>query len=114
MRTLFRFLIGLVTGVLLPCFVQAAPFAYITNTDSDNVSVIDMATNTVVATVPVGDGPFGVAVDYLGGRGSVANRLSNNVSVIDAATNTVVATVAAGSGPFGVSFKHQGISVQCL
>ncbi len=107
MRTLFRILIGLVIGVMLPCFVRAAPFAYITNTGSDNVSVIDMATNTVVATVPVGDGPFGIAVDYLGPRIYVANRLSNNVSVIDMATNTVVATVPVGSGPSGVSFGRQ-------
>lgn len=57
MRSLFRFLIGLVIGALLPCFAQAAPFAYITNSDSNNVSVIDTAANTVVATVAVGNGP---------------------------------------------------------
>jgi YVTN family beta-propeller protein len=32
----------------------AQSFAYVTNSDSNNVSVIDTATNTVVATVPVG------------------------------------------------------------
>jgi YVTN family beta-propeller protein len=37
-------------------------FAYVTNSSSGNVLVIDTATNTVVATVPVGLGPFGVAV----------------------------------------------------
>ena len=36
---------------------HAAPFAYITNQSSDTVSVIDTATNTVVATVAVGDNP---------------------------------------------------------
>lgn len=35
----------------------AAPFAYITNKGSDTVSVIDTATNTVTATVTVGEGP---------------------------------------------------------
>lgn len=33
-----------------------------TNYESNTVSVVDTATNTVVATVPVGDGPFGLAV----------------------------------------------------
>lgn len=31
----------------------AAPFAYVVNLDSNNVSVIDTASNTVTATVPV-------------------------------------------------------------
>jgi YVTN family beta-propeller protein len=33
---------------------QAAPFAYISNFSDDTVSVLDTATNGVVATVPVG------------------------------------------------------------
>ena len=39
------------------------PFAYITNYESNNVSVIDTATNTVTATVNVGKRPLGVAVN---------------------------------------------------
>ena len=46
----------------------AAPFAYITNQTSNDVSVIDIATNTVVANVPVGASPFGVAVNPGGAR----------------------------------------------
>ncbi|WP_423748524.1 hypothetical protein [Bacillus cereus] len=33
-----------------------------TNAGSDNVSVIDISTNIVVATVPVGSSPYGVAI----------------------------------------------------
>ena len=49
-------------------FVQPAqdsssgPFAYVTNADSDTVSVIDTVNNAVVATVPVGEVPIGVAI----------------------------------------------------
>ena len=39
-----------------------SPFAYITNWGSNTVSVINTATNTVTATVPVGTEPEGVAV----------------------------------------------------
>jgi YVTN family beta-propeller protein len=45
----------------------AAPFAYVANEGSANVSVIDTATNKVVATVPVGNNPFAVAVTPDGG-----------------------------------------------
>ncbi len=41
---------------------SAEPFAYITNSGSNNVSVIDVSTNTVVDTVDVGEFPNGVAV----------------------------------------------------
>jgi YVTN family beta-propeller protein len=69
--------------------------------------VIDAATNAVVATVPVGNGPFGVAVNPAGTRVYVANLFEGppgTVSVIDAATNAVVATVTVGDLPvaFGV------------
>lgn len=37
-------------------------FAYVTNSNSGNVSVIATSTNTVAATVTVGDGPAGVAI----------------------------------------------------
>lgn len=36
-----------------------APFAYITNMGSDSVSIIDIATNAVTATVPMGEAPRG-------------------------------------------------------
>ena len=41
---------------------QAQTRAYVTNDGSNTVSVIDTATNTVVATIPVGGEPFWVAI----------------------------------------------------
>ncbi len=82
---------------------EAAPFAYVANFSSNNVSVIDTATNTVVATVPVGTNPVGVAITPDGAFACVANFTSNTVSVIDTASNTVVATVPVGSNPVGVA-----------
>ena len=40
----------------------AAPFAYITNQASHDVSVVDLASDRMVATVPVGRSPAGAAV----------------------------------------------------
>jgi YVTN family beta-propeller protein len=77
--------------------------AYVANRNSDNVSVINTATNTVVATVPVGNFPNGIAVTPDGSKVYVANRNSDNVSVINTATNTVVATVMVGDEPYGLA-----------
>ncbi len=89
----------------------AAPFAYITNESSGTVSVIDITTNTVVATIPVGNNPFGVAVNPAGTRVYVTNGGSNNVSVLDTAANTLIATVAVGNIPQGVAVNPAGTRV---
>ena len=71
---------------------------------SNNVSVIDTATNTVIASVKVGKSPYGIAVTPDGTKVYVANSgddddLGNTVSVIDTATNKVIATVNTGFSP---------------
>ena len=72
---------------------SAAPRAYITDSSTNEVSVIDTASNTVIATVPVGDFPAGAAVSPDGAFVYVANVNGHTVSVIDAASLTVVATI---------------------
>jgi len=76
---------------------------YVANSGSNNVSVIDGASNTVVATVAVGSNPRGVAVNPTTNHIYVTDNFSSNVSVIDGASNTVVATVAVGMSPQGVA-----------
>ena len=44
-----------------------------TEAGSGTVSVIDSATNTVVATIPVGGGPIAVAISADGTRAYVTN-----------------------------------------
>ncbi|MFN2607087.1 MAG: beta-propeller fold lactonase family protein [Acidimicrobiales bacterium] len=85
-----------------------SPRAYVANANSNTVSVIDTATNTVVATVAVGSFPIAVAVNPAGTRAYVANANSNDVSVIDTATNTVVAIVAVPAGAFAVAVNPAG------
>ena len=87
---------------------SAAPFAYITNEQGSSVSVVDIATNTIVATVPVGTFPFGVAVNSTGTRVCVA-RGGGDPVVIDTTTNTVT-TIPAGSAT-GVAINPAGTRV---
>ncbi|MEQ1744288.1 MAG: PKD-like domain-containing protein [Saprospiraceae bacterium] len=83
-------------------------FAYITNNTSNTVSVIDLASNTVVAVIPVGIFPYGVSVAPDGSLVYVTNTTSGTVSVIDAATNMVVATVPVGTNPQGIAVSPDG------
>jgi YVTN family beta-propeller protein len=93
-------LLGLAIFLWLVTIASAAPFAYISNSNIDTVSVIDTSSNTVVDTIPVGNGPYGVAVSASGTRVYVTNKFDNTVSVIDTATNTVIATVPVGGPSF--------------
>src|ERR1700688_479938 len=85
-------LVCLLGIALLTVPSQGQTFAYVTNSSSSSVAVIDTATNTVIATVGVEGRPIGVGVALTpdGSRVYVANSESNSVSVIDAATNTVI------------------------
>jgi YVTN family beta-propeller protein len=91
-----------------PAATPCAVLAYVSNADSNSVSVIDTSTNTVVTTVAVGNSPFGVAVNPDGTRAYVANAFSSDISVIDTSTNTVVATVSLENTPYGVAITPDG------
>jgi len=109
MRHLLRAIAGWLLMVLLPAAAQAAPFAWITNQGSHDVSVIDLALNRVVATVPVGQAPAGVVAASAMGEVYVANAASNSVSVINLSSRQVVASFPAGQGAVGLdasAFTH--------
>jgi YVTN family beta-propeller protein len=78
---------------------------YVADFGDDTVSVIDTATNTVVATVVVGGNPADVAVTPDSAHAYVTNNDDDTVSVIDTATNTAVTTVVVGSSPAGIEIS---------
>jgi YVTN family beta-propeller protein len=70
------------------------------------VSAIDLATNTVTATIAVAADPYAMAVDPVTGTvyvTSVNGFAGGSVSVIDEATGTVTATIAVGAEPEAVA-----------
>ncbi|MFI2635013.1 YncE family protein, partial [Streptomyces collinus] len=77
--------------------------AYVANAGDDTVSVISSTTNQVIATVGVGDSPFGVAVDPPRARAYVTNAVDGTVSVINTRTNRVIATIPVGTNPGAVA-----------
>jgi YVTN family beta-propeller protein len=89
-------LVGVFALALAPSAL-AAPFAYVPSVNTNTVSVIDLATRTIVATIPVGRAPNGVAANPTGTAVYVLNAMDNTVSAIDAASRSVVATIAVGN-----------------
>jgi YVTN family beta-propeller protein len=57
-------LVSIALVLMLINITDAAPFAYITNSGSNNVSVIDTATNNITAIISAStlNNPYGVAV----------------------------------------------------
>src|SRR5437879_78379 len=115
--------LGLVVGVMM--LTVAGPLAgawsapgpavpnrsiYVTNQLDNTLSVIDGRNDTVVATVPVGTSPAGVAVSLDGRYAYIAESGDDAVSVLDTGTRTITTTVAlpAGSSPRGVALSPKG------
>ena len=65
----------------------------------DTLAVIDGATNTVVGTVRVGDGPSAVAVNETLNRIYVGNTHERTMMIVDGSTLSVVATIALPLAP---------------
>jgi YVTN family beta-propeller protein len=84
------------------------PLAYVPNGADNTVSVIDTTSNTIVATIPVGQDPSGVAITSDGTHAYVTNQLEDSVSVIDTAGNKVVATIPGFIIPIGVAITPDG------
>jgi YVTN family beta-propeller protein len=76
-------------------------WAYVVNTDSNSVSVIDTTTKQVTQTITngIGTAPLSLVASPNTNRVYVANAGDNTVSVIDTTTNTVVTTIAVPVQP---------------
>ncbi len=88
---------------------------YVSNSQADSVSVIDLATLQVTATWSLtspGDSqvrtPRELAVSPDGSRLYVSNQGAGTVSVLDTATGQVVAETPVGLSPRGIDFLPDG------
>jgi YVTN family beta-propeller protein len=77
---------------------------YVSNGRARSVGVIDVATRSLVQTIPdVGTRPWGMAVSRDGTKLYTANGPSGDVSVIDLASGTVERRIEVGGSPWGVT-----------
>ena len=81
-------------------------YSYICN--STTVSVIDLSTNSISATITVGNNPFSVAISPDGTTGYVMNNADNTISIFNTLTNTVTKTLTVGVNPLFCVFSPDG------
>ena len=104
---------SITSGFSLPEGISFSPsgtYAYVTNSNTNNVVIINTATNTVVNSITSGfNNPSDVAFSPSGTYAYVTNQYNNNVLIINTATNTVVNSITSGiSDPFVVAFSPSG------
>src|SRR6185369_1873741 len=104
--------LGYVFAIALAIMVTPAlafgPKAYIGNYKDNSVSVIDTATNRVVATVAVVAGPHGMGITPDGRRVFVSGDNASGVSVIDTASDQVIQVIEVGKAPHGMALTPDG------
>jgi YVTN family beta-propeller protein len=107
--------------VVLLCARQAAaaPFAYVANSgvEPGSISIIDLATNNVVATIPLAAGspdpdPYWAAINPSGTVVAVSLHSSAGVAIINGVTNTLLGVVGGvGDEPEAVAVSSDGKTV---
>jgi YVTN family beta-propeller protein len=101
--------VTVINGFSKPVGVAITPDgtrAYVTNYDSNTVSVINTATNAVIGSpIAVGSGPWRIAITPDGTRAYVGN-LDATVTVINTVTNTVARTISVQA--LGFAFTPDG------
>lgn len=118
-RVIKKSILILVTFGLIFTFVNTENFsqaqtlyAYVANSGSDSISVINLSTNTVATTIPLplGSVPIEIVATPDGRKLYVTNR-NGTVSVIDTATNSIKTTIflPGGAGPQGIAITPDGL-----
>jgi YVTN family beta-propeller protein len=82
--------------------------AYVGVFKDNAVAVIDTATNRVLRTIPVQDGPHGLVMTPDGRKVYVSSDGASTVSVIDTATDQVVSSIDVGPNPHGLAISPDG------
>ncbi len=72
---------------------------------SYSLFVLDGSTNAVVATVPVGSYPAGIAVNPTKNKIYVTYAWTHSLLVVNATSNSIVASIPVGLTSFGVAIN---------
>ncbi|MDR3550864.1 MAG: YncE family protein [Candidatus Babeliales bacterium] len=98
--------------------------AYVTNSNSTTITIIDIATNAVIGTIGGFDGPSGMAitpsgalayVNNYGGPGGVGSGNATTVRVVDLNSNTIIgAPIVVGLAPASLAITPNGAFVYVI
>src|SRR5664279_806024 len=101
-RSILACVAATATGLL------AAPLAYVSNEGSASVSVIDVASDKVVATMKIGEKPRGIALSQDGATLYLSDQTANAVLVVDTATQKEIGRVVVGLSPEAIYLSPDG------
>lgn len=98
-----------ITGASPSGVAVVGDLAYVANSGTNTVTVINTKTGAVVGNpIVVGTAPTGVLANADGSRIYVANRTSGTISVIRTSDNTVVGSVRVGTNPEQMALNSTG------
>ena len=99
----------MILGGASALFAQApaSPYVYVAN-KAGGVSLVNVGTGSISATIPLTGSPTGMALSPGGQLLYAAQSSANSVAVIDTGSNTVVATIPVGTTPIGVAVAPNG------
>ena len=98
--------VGSLNAGEIPCAFAADAVLnriYVANYASNDVTVLDGTSDSVIATLKAGEHPQAIALNPATHMIYVANTHSNTVTVVDGTSNMVVATLNGGSGPYAIA-----------
>lgn len=84
---------------------------YVTESEGKRIAVVDPVYGRVLARIPVGEAPVGIAIDAAGQRLFVGNQGDRSLSAIDIASAQTVATLPLGGRPYGIAVSPDGKTV---
>ena len=102
---------GVLAGLALAASAPAvlgATFAYVPNEGSGTLSVIDTASDRVVAEIPVGEKPRGTVVSNDGRTAYVSDQARNELVVVDLDERKRVGSVPLCESPEGLGLSADG------
>lgn len=91
-----------------PAAASCPTNAYVSNSGSDSISVIDTSTHKVLATVPTGKAPVNPTFTPDRRQVYVSNSQDTTITVIDVQTGMAKTIPAGGERPSGLAFSPDG------
>ncbi|MFT5675840.1 MAG: YVTN family beta-propeller protein [Paraglaciecola sp.] len=107
-RGLLLMQLVLMIGLLATTSIQAAPFAYITNLNSGDLSVIDTATQSEVARVNMGADKPGTVAVHPDGKTVVVGLEQLGLAFFDTTSNSVTDFMSLPGGITSIKLSEDG------
>ena len=83
-------------------------YAYVTNFGNNNLSIVNLTTDSIVKTISGFDNPEGVAVSPNGAYIYVINNGNGILNIINLTTDSIVNTISGFNSPEGVAVSPNG------